>query len=575
MKPLKLFLALTFVLSACGGGGGGRDDSLLSSSLAEEAYTFLTNGDIEGARMRYDEALLADSDNTTAAFGAAFTRIILLSTSDPSQNILKGLGQPSFSITNLAGPDSYLAALDGINESSVLLDGYDGPFFGKIQTFEYENENYIIDGSIHICRGSGVTMEYRDAANSLHFRVNINLSIEEEQEGVVIGSFNVQAGDSFDITYSIDLPSCGDDLVWFENVETPGKNYYLYNDAPGTIIFSQLGNAEGEAFEVNLEGVTLGRREQLVLNGTLSDTVTDTLPVKSDYFPFYDLFDRTLGFLLSRVSDDLNVADFQSYVVGYQSLLSDITDLLDQADQDNDFQFIIPQGLYFGVEDIPVNRVDLKMLRAGFDFAMAGIYFADSWEYPIDIGSLYDENGVRTVSQEELVAQLNEFFTLKGDHHIDEAQVEVSTGVQNLLDAYDVMDQVTVDGIFEADDEANEGYAELFDVATQIQSSLSAETVLTYFNPAITINLERFFTNPPDASEVDYDPFVLEDDKIKPVEAFFQQMLDGVIDVSWSTNYQDTFSAIRGTFKETVFDEFTTFFVAGSLVTSFGEGNLP
>ena len=81
------------------------------------------------------------------------------------------------------------------------------------------------------------------------------------------------------------------------------------------------------------------------------------------------------------------------------------------------------------------------------------------------------------------------------------------------------------------------------------------------------MNLGNFFTNPPDASEVDFDPFVIENDQIRPVEMFFKEMLEGTVDFEIVPAYRAAFTAIRGDFGYFVLDEFRNFFVAGHLVS--------
>ena len=250
--------------------------------------------------------------------------------------------------------------------------------------------------------------------------------------------------------------------------------------------------------------------------------------------------------------------------MGYVPLFEEIGALLAQADRDNTFQFMIPKGLYFGLADIPVNRIDLKLMRASMELSMAGFLFADAWEFPVALGTIYDQEGNDLLSREEILNQLNRSFGLKQDHRLDEAQLALTEGLGRLLEAHDLLSQVTVDGTIEQNPLTVEEYAELKDLVVVVQSSLSGAQTFGFVKPAVNINLGNLFLSPPDASRIDFDPFVLEEGKIRPVEAFFQKALEGSVDFDTAISYKKSFKAIRKGFGKVVFDEFHNFFSAGN-----------
>lgn len=290
---------------------------------------------------------------------------------------------------------------------------------------------------------------------------------------------------------------------------------------------------------------------------------TTEKPDKGNWFPFAGTYPNLLGRLLGNAADSLTGSRLQEILSEYVPLFVEIENLLKKADQGDDFQFTIPKGLYFGEEDILVNRVDLKALRGGLVMAQFGLYLMNSWQFPITVGTLYDPDGNLLAGKQELVDQLNQFFTLKADHDLDAAEERFVTGIQLLLDAMDLIPQITVDGVLEQNPSAADGYAELRDMTATVQKSLVERQAFVYVDPLLNVSLTAFFNNPPDASEVDFDPFVLENGRIRPVEAFFQEILKETIDLDFAKTYRRAFKTDLKGFARVVFDEFEVFNAAG------------
>lgn len=632
MKTSKRMVALAGVgmlltllangVSGCGGGGGSDTPStpVSSESLAEAALALLGNGDISGAQSSYDASLAADPENSQAAFGAAFTRMLLLPESSPAKTILGELGQNEFKVSNVVGPTGYLAALNVINKSEVAIDSIGGPFHGPAVGYNSNWTNTVtdyaaqdayyqrIEDEYNVCVESCLTddcltqceeelytkyddessyttvdlncsiesvqFEYIDEDNSLQINGYLLLSAKAEKDGTILSSFELKEGDAFDLGASTGMRPCASDRIvslWVRSHDNYyGEDYEEPIDSSGTLTLQKGESALGEGFELQLSNVVLTNwdGETLTLNGTLKDTITEKEPKAVDYFPFAEMFGGIKGgkvnVLFSRTRDGLTSAELVAEAIGFVPLFQEIKELLAQADRDNDFQFVVPKGLYFGNKDIPLNRIDLKGIRAGIDMALAGFYLADSWSFEIEVGSLYDEEGNKLYTLEEVAAQLNRFFELKSDNHLVEAQVEIAEGLQLVLDAHDLISEVTADGIVEDAPGTAAGYAELKDAVSIIQKSLSEQQIFPYVDPALTISLNSFFNNPPDASEIDIDPFVIEDGSIKPVEAFFAKLLEGTIDLDLTKTYRKAFTALEDPdLGRAVFDEFSNFFIAG------------
>lgn len=626
-KHFLLSVILVFSLSHCGGGKkspspGGPEGS---ESVEEQASSSLADGNISDAMTQYDQILEKDPNNTEAAFGAALTRLMMLAESSPSNQILQSLGQPALKLSNFVGQDGYLAAWDNINAATITLDGFEGPFFARNgdPPFNYsyrrtesvlsdEEQNAIYDQINQLEDGEQPSPEERQRIDELYSQLNATVEVECSYRGVAFEFQNADQSVNGSLTIytsvSVLVLSKKKEIAALKKMEVievgqearqycgVSKNIYLsvwtpdsyYNDineeGSGTIIIKQIGENINDTVEIEFNQVTLKNRwasdnNTITLNGNFKDTITDFAPDKSQFFPFTnlppndewspngDFINRTkLGRIFSQAVDGLTVDQLQEQLSGYIPLYQKIRDLLEKADKDDSFQFLIPKRLFFGTKDISINRLDLKTLRAGVDFSMAGLYMLDSWSFPIDLGALYNENGETLISQQELVNQLNQFFDLKADHHLDEAQSAFAQGLENLVNGFDLLDTVSVDGIIEKNAQTIGGYAELSNLVEIIQKSLSDQQIFPYTDPVVTINLKTFFQNPPDASQIDVDPFVLEDGKIKPVEAFFQKILEGSVDVDLAIKYKQAFSAVNSKFKEAVFDEFKKFVVGGKIL---------
>lgn len=311
----------------------------------------------------------------------------------------------------------------------------------------------------------------------------------------------------------------------------------------------------------------VGSSSFLTALNTFNTAGTGTQPSPSSYFPFAGVGGSRKGWgrIFSQAGDTLTGTNLQDALAGYITLVEEIRNLLEKADKANDFQFSVPKDLFSGTADIPLNRVDLKALRATFAFWEAGLDFLDSWNLPMTVGDLFDTNGNQLVSDQEIVNRLNnaQFFALKSTNKIADAKVAVTQGLQLALDMIDLLPSVTVDGIFEQETGTADGYTEIQQLAQKMQSSLSASVDFTYVSPLVHVNLGQLFSTPPDASKIDVDPFVLEGGRIRPVESFFTQAFSGIADIDFGLHYARAFTAISRAFARTAFGEFHPFSVAG------------
>ena len=198
------------------------------------------------------------------------------------------------------------------------------------------------------------------------------------------------------------------------------------------------------------------------------------------------------------------------------------------------------------------------------------ILVQNAWELPLDLGGLFDAQGRLSVSKQQVVDQLNQFFVLKADHEMGSAKQKFADGLQLALDAHDLLSEVTQDGIIESAAGADAGYAEVRSLLATLQRSMTQTEEFPFVTPALHLNLLSFFDTPPDASAIDIDPFVLEkkyswstEETIMPVEAFFSQAIQNTLDIDFNQAYVSGFRALHHDFVDVVFDEFDWFFMGG------------
>lgn len=560
------------MLSGCGGGGGGAP-GVDSATALNNAALALKSGDIDGARLGYDAALAADGDNREAAFGAGFTRLLQLAESDPSNATLSLLGQKSMKLSALFGPDGYLKAMEDVYRVDASLDTLEGPFQGTASVY---GQDFFVDDTEE-CRMKLMHFHLTNTEKKTKLDGFVVLSIDAPdgtplyrlEDGAEVGIGQKFAGElCFEQT-----PLAGVDV--YEN-KTGFGNYK--GNASGKIVAAKTSAEKGGSFSLHLQDVTLPNYEgdqQKTVSGDIADIISDEKPDPSPYFPFAVPADSELrvgrkALMLRLAKDGLMLSEMQDETLGYIPLVQEIAELFHRADADDAFQFVVPKELYFGGQDISLNRADLKAIRAGMEFGLAGLFFVNSWDCPFNIGDYYDENGKDLYGDEQVLEQLNQCLTLREDHHIDEAKEHIVQGFELALENDDLRQSVEVDGIFDDDGKGKGGYVELRDTVEILKNSLTEDQVFLYVDPALTLNLGHLFSNPPDASRVDVDPFVLENGEIKPVEAFFKAYLEGIVDFDTSAGYKNAFSALGKDFWHLVFDEFNVFTVGGKDI-GFGD----
>lgn len=637
-------VCLLVITSTCGGGGGGKktggeDPINESESVAADAYTLLKEGSVNEAMAKYDEALALNPDDTTSAFGAALARLILLGTSEPTNNLLASVGQEPAQLSEFLGADGYLAARNQENQIEVSLDGLDGPFFGwshpytnewsgeypvipypeNITLWDRQNEieaelkpygiywwNFsdYLDGTLSIqeldeeaqqlfaeyqqiedqlnetsfyeCAVNGIDARLYNADESVMIYLSLDVHAEGTRDGQPLNLRNPVPGETIDYSDTSKYrEACGGfrsyPLLVSIRVAKDNFGYKSYY-SEGSYTLNSISSQVGESYEIVFNNLAYSSSEEdndetppPILNGRISDVLNDPIKYADYTLPFANLKPISKAIVLGQIQNGVTSEAIQSYLNSYIPLMNDIDALLEKADVSDDFQFVIPKELFFGLQDMPLNRADLKAMRAGIKFSKAGFNLANAWSFSVDIDNLYNEAGKRVASKQEIVDQLNDSFALKADHRLGEAQVQVTEGLDLLISAHEVISEISVDGIIEDNPQAEDGFAEARAALEVIRSSLASQQIFPYVEPVVNLNLENFFTNPPDANEIDFDPFVIEDGKIKLVEVFFEQALEGIVDYDMALKYKMAFVSINRAFAGKVFDEFNPLIAIGEV----------
>lgn len=289
---------------------------------------------------------------------------------------------------------------------------------------------------------------------------------------------------------------------------------------------------ERDAFTEMLTGLGQPRwylSSLLGSNGYLADSLVNRESWSA--FPFYNIqecvdsnskpncvLSRTVS--AYRSSSFLN--SFEAWTDNLDSILSD----LQIAVADSDISFTIPQTLYFGNRDLTLNHSDMLQMISAFYFIKTSGDIAHSYVFDIDLSSLVDRDGRARLSASEVVNLLNDQFSLRSDNKISEARNNLQQALAYSLQAIQEVRGAAAGGILSVSSTNRIYYDELYNLTLSLQQSFDGPTNLVGTSPLILADLDNFFSNPADGAAIAIDPFVLEDGKIKAVEAYWQQMLN-------------------------------------------------
>ena len=231
--------------------------------------------------------------------------------------------------------------------------------------------------------------------------------------------------------------------------------------------------------------------------------------------------------LVSRVTAGYTVedlaADLQTLSDG---IIGDIITDLSIAVENAASSFTIPQALYTGNRDINLHHADITQLLAGMYAARASIDFANSYRFDIDLSTLVDEDGGDLITKNGLVNLLNRQFALRADHRLAQAENNLSLAFTYSVAARNEVIDGAENGILVMDGDNDVIFADLLAGAEAALDSLGGPTAISGIVPFIEADLENFFAAPFDGSDLEVEPFVVEDNHIRAVEAYWQEAIN-------------------------------------------------
>lgn len=275
--------------------------------------------------------------------------------------------------------------------------------------------------------------------------------------------------------------------------------------------------------------------------------------------------------VLSQAKSDLTSYDLFQFSLAIIPTLQDVIAEWKIAALDPNFSFTLPKELFYANEDIVLTHADLTLGIAALDASIAGIGLANSWTADIDLGKLVDANGNMLLSNADLVAIANKFFALtsNANNEIPRAKNylhEALDTAQSALDEYLVSNGAAA---LVVNNSNTAGVQELLTLVQEARASFDATTTISTTKPVLHVNLGNFFAHPPDANNIDIDPFVLETKNsqttVKWVESFFQQFLNDAdaadLHFPLKKNFSIFTTAVKNKkFRNTTFANFSTLF---------------
>jgi len=292
--------------------------------------------------------------------------------------------------------------------------------------------------------------------------------------------------------------------------------------------------------------------------GFLAESWVNDAPASPDFsdMPFYNIRDCFSGNVggqtdqhnthwrcaLSKTTDGYTVQTMASSFEDLSDYIDDIIEDLLVAITDSTVTFTLPKGFYTGDADMPFNHADMVNILATMYKLKALANFSNSWTFNIDLSALVDSNGNKLLTAAQFVELLNDQFGLRSDNQLGEAKINLLLWAQYAKQSMDEVLAGSTGGVMNLSDVNEAIYTDIDDAMGAIQTSFTQSTALAGILPAVNVDLLGFFNDPADGADIETDPFVVENGKIKGVEAFWQTMINTACDYDIGTQY-DLFSA--------------------------------
>lgn len=303
----------------------------------------------------------------------------------------------------------------------------------------------------------------------------------------------------------------------------------------------------GEAFDVDaqlLGANGLFANLDLVLPGNRFPIFNYTgfdLPFAGLFNQFTEADDLVGQLLQTAIDNGITVGEMQDLLDDLIPEFSELEALLAIVVADSNFSFSIPSGFFSGAASKQVGLDEARLYLAAVKLTIVQIDFLNAYDFgvtiedfvsggQIDVEILVEDlNGTGQTVNNVTVDQIV-FMTLEDADRVTNSESRFVQALSLAETAFQNLN-ATITSKTPLGDPTN--FDDELDLIDELQSALSGMTQISsidfVINP-ISINLDAFFANPPDASTVSVgagDPFVLEEDGIGGVEVFFEEMLDG------------------------------------------------
>jgi hypothetical protein len=374
MCPFR-WLCVVVLLSSCGPGlrsdaehrgtppGGG---STVAESLAvthecpvaagnqplHDCMALLASSSIKGANDCF-----RNSSGAEAAFGYAFTGLLMLPNSSDVQDVLGKLHQPSWKPSDsIFGENGFLARTQAAwgGQAQVTIDAIPVNF-DRVRAMSGGGQSVIV---------------YLRSTTSPLMRLDFSLS----------------AGSN--LTQNIGMGG-GASATW-----TP-SDYPSYYDANGTLMAQNIGWNVGDAVQFTADFTvtdTVKHTMHVVANATQSGCIT-----VRDEMPFTQIhgsgMQNLLNQLLVPADQDLTVAQAVRATVKLVPRLNDIAACLEFASQKS-VDFAVPAGLHFSTTDVHVRAAESAAIAAATRAFAGGVLLVGAYDWNVRVGDVVANGSV-------------------------------------------------------------------------------------------------------------------------------------------------------------------------------------
>ncbi len=262
------------------------------------------------------------------------------------------------------------------------------------------------------------------------------------------------------------------------------------------------------------------------------------------------------------ITSGTTIEELKSEVVALRDDFEYMESMLDTVMADSSFSYSIPKELFSTETDLVVSPNDIYLFMGTIKMTIVGLNIIEAYTPGVNFEQIHalDDGEGNSFDYDILLADLNgtgetihgttvdtvPFVVLDDALLITSSKDRADDGLFDLYQGLSVLargemsdlltpslEDVTLDDLGEVRDLAGQLWSSLqFDLSDPIQaiSFISLTIVSNHSSDHVGVNLANFFANPPDPAAVtSSDPFVYEDEQVKPVEIYFRDLLRNIV----------------------------------------------